>query len=353
MEPYRDDPTDPETRRVARQQQIQNMETAAAAGAGAAAPPTADPALAPHRSFVARRFLEGDDDLEDQGLSLIEEKVPSETPSVRTSDTGGNIFQRREQFEVDQSVNLMDATAAQYESKRRSGGRGLMKDSSMVDIFFDDHSIRRGGDRRGGSDRRTYRDIFCSTRFLVLITVIILGILLAAFSMGKSKGIFASGGGGGKGTNSTSTGTGNKETAPDQPKPETHAPTPDPNRAANLKLIAQNVSAADKLDDPSSHAHSALHWLTEDDKAQLGADDPGVLQRYVVAVLYFSCQPKGQPDAIFKDWVNKENWMSKEDVCNWHGIDCERISGYDAIVHLNLTSNHLFGTLPSKCQFLR
>lgn len=324
MEPYSDNPSTPEARRATRQREIQDMEAAAAGGDR-------------HRSYVARRFLEEDaDDLENEGLDLIDEKRPVTNSAASVASGSSSIFQRREQFQVDQSVNLMDASAATYDTKKKRYGGGLM-DSSMVDIFMgeEDPAHRRGGDR----SHRTPRDVFCSTRFLIFITCVIVGIMLVVFSAGGySKGI-------GIGGNSE------KDSQADQSK-ETPVPiAPNGFHVDRKKLLMNKISkytSEEELEDESTHAHSALHWLTEDDEARLQFDDPGLSQRYALAVLYFSTQPSTQPNAAFNEWVKEDNWMTKEDVCTWYGVDCEKLFGYNSVVHLNMTANRLGGTLPSK-----
>jgi hypothetical protein len=80
-----------------------------------------------HRSFVARRFLEteeDDDDLDPDRLDLEDDQgttgaTNSDLISQGSSRGGvGNFFDKRDKYNVDQSVNLMDTSAATYESGR-------------------------------------------------------------------------------------------------------------------------------------------------------------------------------------------------------------------------------------------
>jgi hypothetical protein len=86
-----------------------------------------------HRSFVARRFLETeeyDDDLDVDRLDLEDDAAGTASGAIsdlasQSSSRGGgvgNFFDKRDKYNVDQSVNLMDTSAAAYE-----GGRGKKK----------------------------------------------------------------------------------------------------------------------------------------------------------------------------------------------------------------------------------
>eukprot|EP00934_Nitzschia_sp_Nitz4_P007624 Nitzschia sp. Nitz4//scaffold117_size69655//55221//57435//NITZ4_006027-RA/size69655-augustus-gene-0.7-mRNA-1//-1//CDS//3329533660//7614//frame0 len=98
---------------------------------------------------------------------------------------------------------------------------------------------------------------------------------------------------------------------------------------------------------------AAIEWLIDDDTAQVDTDDMGFLDRYVLAVFYFSST---NPD----EWTNKENWMTPAGICSWAGIECnpitdeetqEVITSYDAnhiIKSFVLESNNMEGTLPSE-----
>jgi len=56
------------------------------------------------------------------------------------------------------------------------------------------------------------------------------------------------------------------------------------------------------------------------------------------------------------DWANGTNWMTGEDVCDWHGIECHNGSSSsssdvvrgDAIRSLALPDNRLRGSLPAE-----
>ena len=89
-----------------------------------------------HRSFVARRFLETEDDEDDLDPDRLDLEDDQGTSGITSdlisqgSSRGGvsNYFDKRDKYNVDQSVNLMDTTADAYESARgKNKGRPRLK----------------------------------------------------------------------------------------------------------------------------------------------------------------------------------------------------------------------------------
>lgn len=73
--------------------------------------------------------------------------------------------------------------------------------------------------------------------------------------------------------------------------------------------------------DTSSPQQLALNWLVYDDPAYLGYDHPALLDRYVLAVFYFSSSNSQKADHQ-GGWAVSTNWMTGEGICNWHGVEC-------------------------------
>ena len=299
-----------------------------------------------HRSYVARRFLEdeGDDlDMEPEAVDLMGED--SETGGHRSGGggvvgAGGNIFDRRDNRAVDQSVNLMDMGAeGGYEkrSRRARPKRGLQKGTkqgtSMVDVFLD-YATNDGssGSRGKVGDLNKSRKSKCkalvsSTRFLIILVGIIVAILIVVFAVV----------GGGKGDDKAQKATSNTKDS-------------DSSRLGSIQsmIVSSGATSLADLTDTRSYPFKAVQWLANEDEAKVSPDDPGLIQRYVAAVLYFSTQPADRPDPFFGSWLNEDKWMSKASVCAWHGIECEDIANQNIIVHFNLTANQLQGKIPSK-----
>ena len=170
-------------------------------------------------------------------------------------------------------------------------------------------------------------ELCCSTRFLVFVTLLIVGSLVVAFSVG--------------GKDSTQ---------------ENSSPPPvNRQEAIRSKIIDLGISSEADLKNAKTASNKALQFLVKSDEAQLAPDDPNLLERYALGVLYYSTQPQDQASPIYKSWRNKESWMSKASVCDWYGVDCERIEEEqrDIIVHVNLAANQLQGTLPSELKALK
>jgi len=112
------------------------------------------------------------------------------------------------------------------------------------------------------------------------------------------------------------------------------------------KILQAGLSNQHLLATGSSPQHKALRWLALEDKTS--EDDPFLLQRYALAVIYYSTAGSG--------WESKTNWMSTKGYCSWYGIECafkgSNFEGNDEITTLSLPENHLKGPLPSEIQSL-
>jgi hypothetical protein len=102
-------------------------------------------------------------------------------------------------------------------------------------------------------------------------------------------------------------------------------------------LIANNVSSQLALDTKGSPQNSALFWIAETDDRGLQLDNPHLIQRYVLTVLYYS--------ADGSNWVNRDKYLSDALECQWFGVDCNNET---MVVNLTLASNKLAGDLPSE-----
>ena len=114
---------------------------------------------------------------------------------------------------------------------------------------------------------------------------------------------------------------------------------------------------------PNNPPRDALAWMLFEDAydgydwAGLARDPPNVdaefafVQRLAVSTFYIAMGGD--------DWANNTNWMTGEDVCDWHGIECHYGSSSssssssdvvrrDAIRSLALPDNRLRGSLPAE-----
>ena len=142
-------------------------------------------------------------------------------------------------------------------------------------------------------------------------------------------------------------------------------PLKDPKRYETIYNAIQEsgLTSFDDLNTVGTAPHLALVWLTDYDFAKMKADDDALLQRYGLAVFYFSTFPNVDINNIaaqekFGPWFINDNWLSEKGFCDWYGVSCEaqihegvQINHYNAngvVVGLNLTENHVRGTIPSE-----
>jgi len=121
----------------------------------------------------------------------------------------------------------------------------------------------------------------------------------------------------------------------------------------------------------SSPQFQALNWLANIDKTQIMDDDPHLVQRYVLTVLYFATGgPNVDHDTDFSlkrrggPWRNPTNFLTPNHECEWkssvtkgegRGGGIRRCDADKNVVELSIY-NELAGTLPSelgRLSFLR
>jgi Leucine rich repeat len=148
----------------------------------------------------------------------------------------------------------------------------------------------------------------------------------------------------------------------------------------------QNILSAHGMNSSNSFAQEALRWIAQFDPARLDieANEEAILQRYALAVLFFSAHPgtmanrttdealtSGIHDSVDTDLDDNSvaaagahqenqdqrridsygaNWMMG-DICSWQGILCEE--SRTEVVHLNMSSSMLQGTLPVELTLLK
>jgi len=109
----------------------------------------------------------------------------------------------------------------------------------------------------------------------------------------------------------------------------------------------------------STPQKDALNWILNDDPAKLNAKSSGILDRYALAVFYFSTKADQMP------WTQMDGWMTEKGICEWYGIQCvprpaepteanefkNTITQYDdndSITRMELVSNQIQGELPGE-----
>ena len=100
-------------------------------------------------------------------------------------------------------------------------------------------------------------------------------------------------------------------------------------------LLSNGTSDGKVLDDTSSPQYKAMFWLSEEDALRVTPDSSNFLQRFALAVLYYSTNgdewTKCSKDA--DDCDNKKHYLSDKHECNWYGSTC---ADGDALDELNI-----------------
>eukprot|EP00816_Leptocylindrus_hargravesii_P010442 CAMPEP_0196825990 /NCGR_PEP_ID=MMETSP1362-20130617/93378_1 /TAXON_ID=163516 /ORGANISM="Leptocylindrus danicus, Strain CCMP1856" /LENGTH=486 /DNA_ID=CAMNT_0042206519 /DNA_START=97 /DNA_END=1554 /DNA_ORIENTATION=+ len=115
------------------------------------------------------------------------------------------------------------------------------------------------------------------------------------------------------------------------------------------KLEEKYINGALLFDDDTTPHAKTLDWLINDDKLQISPEAPNLLQRYVLALLYFTTDGS--------NWEFSFNWLAPVPECQWReeiGDHYEVISGvYNCsaegkVTSIELVYNSLIGTIPSE-----
>jgi hypothetical protein len=336
------DPKTAEDRRMSRMHQMEMMEAAARGTAPTMQLDTRSLSPGPggasglrsrntsHSSSEARRFLSGEE--EDYQNSPMPSTIQIGPRGTSTGAT--NLFNERELYSVDQSVNLMDPATESYTPISSPKGR-----ISFVDIFLGGAGTTTGsGSSKGRGTVHTTWQQSVAGRMFVMIAFVGLGAFLAV----SVSFLF-------QGTEDASSGsTGFVKTG---------------NRYEDIKtyLLLNSASHTEYLTDQSTSAYHALRWLHKTDPAKLEAGDDALLARFALASFYYSTHPdaandhsSGKVKTVDSGWKKDANWMSEKSVCEWYGVDCEAVgsNSRNDVVHFNLTSNQVKGTIPLELKSL-
>jgi len=319
----------------------------------------------------ARRFL-WDSTPDSQG----DAETGGANRRTNLSRGGGAGFSTRDFNVVDQSVNLMDLgtnTANSAQSKKQQPG----KLSGLFRAKLESENLNKFTDEYGDADAMNQADAeeyiykrrrrlpplgqMCqrlNPKVLLTIAVALMAFVLVATSMG----IFVE--------EEIDEKNRNKNTS-DIDSPDNNNSSgetyvdPIQKRLATFKklIIDGNVSpeeafAVDGKGFGGSPQQQALDWIVLEDPAKLNADHAAVLDRYGLAVLYYSTNTD-------KQWKENTNWLSERGICSWHGIHClpkEQIATaenkfapttttYDQdnlVTAINLEENRLKGSIPDE-----
>jgi hypothetical protein len=119
------------------------------------------------------------------------------------------------------------------------------------------------------------------------------------------------------------------------------------------KIVSSGFTSVEALDKKGTAQYHAMRWLAGSDEASLDPEDPSLLQRYAVAVFFYSLGEDKDHVKPESGWKSQQGWMTEAGYCTWYGIACLIETGFKAtgngmIETISLESNALKGKLPSE-----
>jgi len=123
--------------------------------------------------------------------------------------------------------------------------------------------------------------------------------------------------------------------------------SPEDRRDAIVEELTAASSAAD-LDDLTTPQGVAAEYIVEVDGSGLCPGDDGLVQRYALAVLYFSTNGDNWAECFDGDdqCEDGDSFLSEGSVCDWAGISC---NGRDEVTRIELCEccirMHLYNTI--------
>uniref|UniRef100_A0A7S4AE23 Leucine-rich repeat-containing N-terminal plant-type domain-containing protein n=1 Tax=Pseudo-nitzschia australis TaxID=44445 RepID=A0A7S4AE23_9STRA len=122
------------------------------------------------------------------------------------------------------------------------------------------------------------------------------------------------------------------------------------------EILELELSSKYDIETIGTPQYHAVHWLASVDGAKLKATNTYAMQRYALAVLFYSTA--GTEDHVNPNkngkWIDQTNWMTEAGLCSWHGVVCidheedsnEKIDEDGDVMALDLFKNGLDGVLP-------
>lgn len=132
--------------------------------------------------------------------------------------------------------------------------------------------------------------------------------------------------------------------------------TPEERRAGILGILDQ-VADSSLIRDVSTPQGRATEWIISQDARRLCPDEIKIVQRWVLAVMYFStggdswiqCFDGDLECGDFLPFVNDEAFLSSSIECEWAGISCNTDA---CVTEIEFEENNLVGTIPSELGLL-
>ena len=358
----------------------------------------------------ARDVLSNADTVANRSNLAVHRQSP--TPDGHAKAASSSLFaQRKDLREVDQTVNLMDASMGDYDNLMNSaaGGTGARQgsfysqsssgsaskstkkpatgffgqmNSSLVDIWLDERSTDTGsmtskqrmrrrrvkGTRsQSGRDSSCCRDLFCSWLTVVFVVAGLIGAFIAWRTGAFMKSVpVVDTGSGDDAESAASEAAAAAATAEELKLP----PVPDTGLKDDFHkfLVEHKISSSEALERDNSPQFLAWHWLStladpikllmpsaakKEGQAIAGDDsylNEAKLEAYALAVMYFETNADISYD-VSDDFSTKTNWKTNT---NWMqpAPVCSwygiQCEDERIVIEVNLTHNELKGRLPQE-----
>jgi len=116
---------------------------------------------------------------------------------------------------------------------------------------------------------------------------------------------------------------------------------------AIIKTAIESSSLTSILSKDSPQ-HNTMCWMIHDDPRRTDprGNKARFLDRYALINLYMNTKGPG--------WSRSDNWLSKEDICDWYGIKCTRplLSTKLRVTSIDLGFNKVTGIIPAEIGYL-
>lgn len=109
------------------------------------------------------------------------------------------------------------------------------------------------------------------------------------------------------------------------------------------------LNMTSSIDVPQSHERLALCWVSDLDSLQVDVSDEGIIQRYILALVYFQLDQPKLADIPQHIKVANWNWLSGIHECEWDYIDC---ADSKKVRRLELSRPYLVGRIPTELSLL-
>jgi hypothetical protein len=128
--------------------------------------------------------------------------------------------------------------------------------------------------------------------------------------------------------------------------------TPEERETAILGILDQ-VANSTLIRDLSTPQGLATNWIINEDAGQHCPDEPKIIQRWSLAVMYFSTGGDDWTECFSGDvscttspaFLGEDAFLSESNECEWAGISCDFES---RVTEIEFEDNNLAGTIPTE-----